>query len=187
MKIKGIFVIAGHSVGSPGALGYDGVYEYIRTRSLQKKVVEKLHKYPVDVMVDDENMSLFSVVDWINKNIIPGWIVIEFHFNNNFPGATGTEIFVSENSEPWLLEIANKMVDEISRAQGIPVRVPNPNRKYKFPKESARGQLAIIEKTKLNGKNAPVILSEICFLNNIDLPKYNEDKVADAIVRSLNL
>lgn len=187
MKIKGVFVIAGHSVKSPGALGYDGTYEHIRTTSLQRKIVEKLRNYAVGVMVDDETMPLSSVVSWVNKNVRAGWVIIDLHFNNNFPGATGTEIFVAENSEPWLLETAERMVEAISKAQGIRVRMFDSSRKYKFPKESARGQLAIIEKTILEGTNPPTLLPEICFLNNIDLPKYNEDKVAEAIVTSLNL
>jgi len=187
MKIKGVFVIAGHNKGLPGALGYDGTYEHVRTTDLQRKIVERLRNYAVGVMVDDETLPLSSVVSWINKNIKVGWIIIDLHFNNNFPGATGTEIFVAENSEPWLLETAERMVEALSKTQGIKIRVADSKRKYKFPKESAKGQLAIIEKTVLEDTNPPVLLPEICFLNNLDLPKYNADKVADAIVESLNL
>lgn len=187
MKIKGVFVIAGHSKSSPGALGYDGTYEHVRTTDLQRRIANKLRDYSVGVMVDDETMPLSSVVSWINKNIKNGWLIIDLHFNNNFPGATGTEIFVAENSEPWLLEIAERMVEAVAKAQGIRVRTADGGRKYKFPKESARGTLAIIEKTILEETNPPAILVEVCFLNNIDLPKYNPDKVAGAIVESLNL
>lgn len=187
MEIKGVFVIAGHSKSSPGALGYDGTYEHVRTTDLQRRIAERLRNYAVGVMVDDETMPLSSVVKWINKNVRAGWVIMDLHFNNNFPGATGTEIYIAENSEFWLTELAEHMVESISKAQGIRVRTSSGNRKYKFPKESARGQLAIIEKTILEDTNPPVLLPEICFLNNVDLPKYNPDRVADAIVESLNL
>lgn len=187
--MKRVYVIAGHSVGSPGAVEHDGTLEYENTVELQRKVEDLLLFYPVETVVDDPRQSLSEVIDMINGTIRKGDLVLDIHFNNNNPSATGTEVFVHKYASADTREIATKMVNAISGTLGIPVRRYVKSRDYKFPHESARGKLAIVENVDVDGEIANVVLIEVCFQNISDMGKYEprKDEVAEAIVKSLGL
>lgn len=181
---KKIFIIAGHSKSAPGAMGYDGITEHERTTKLQELVVQGIDNAQssfgtdMGVEVDDDGLSLSRVVNWINQESIPGSLGIDIHFNNNNPKATGTEIIVHPNTSAENKRRATWIVNNVSRVIDIPLRRRQSGRDYIFPSETYVGKLAIIEKIKI-----PMILLEVCFLNERDLTKYNgkEELVAHII------
>lgn len=175
-------IIAGHSLTRPGALGYDGVYEHTRTSALQTRVVDKVENYIaitgscMQILTDDENKNLSRVINLINTHATgPG---CDIHFNNNFEGATGIEAIVSKNASNETKRRVEFMVNEGSNILGIPVRRRVPSRDYIYPEETFLGRLAIIDQTKVE-----MIVFEVCFLNNIDLPKFKgkEQDIANLI------
>jgi N-acetylmuramoyl-L-alanine amidase len=174
-----LFVIAGHSKSSPGATAYNGVSEYVYTIELQREVIDLL-KGRFTTIVDGDEQGLTEIVKQINGNCGEEDLVIDLHFNNNNPKATGTEVFLSTKASINTRMIAGKMVRNISEALGIPVRRHMANRDYKYSEESARGKLAIIDNVKCES-----ILIEVCFLNKRDLEKYNVEQAAKAIADSL--
>lgn len=187
MIVKGIIVLAGHSTRHPGAIAHNGEHEHHYTRLVQQKVISLLKPYAVDVVTEDENMPLGKVIKWVNSKVKKGWIVIDIHFNNNNPAASGTEIFINQNSNQFTRKTASKMVNNLAAEQNLPLRRYMGNRDYKYPKESARGQLAVIERVLLDDSPVPVFLPEICFLNKHDMQNFNPITPARAIVGALEL
>lgn len=164
-----LFCIAGHDQEERGALAYNGVYEHHYTH-VQQGLIAGLH--PVieldgSIILDDASLKLSEVISKVNGNSRRGDYGIDLHFNNNNPRATGVEAFVHPSTTEVNRRIARQIVNEISGIINIPVRKHVARRDYKYPAESARGRLGIIERT-----NIPFILLETCFLNELDLPKY---------------
>lgn len=157
------FFIAGHNEKEQGAKAYNDVYEHHYTKELQWLVVQDYN----DVCVTDcEHLSLSETIGKINGNSSPGDIVLDFHFNNNNPKARGTEIFIYEHSKPDIRELASLMVSDAAKLLNTPLRRHIGERDYKYPVDIGR-RLAMIYDV-----NIPVILVEVCFLNEFDLPKY---------------
>ena len=182
-----VFVIAGHSVTSQGAKGYDGEMEYLKTKELQQAVVDELLGKAVEVITDRPEQTLREVVDFLNIVMQEGDLAIDIHFNNNNPSATGTEIFIHKDSPQFFREIAARVVNAVADAQGLKVRRYVRSRDYKYPHESARGTLALIDKVFVEDKPATVMLVEVCFMNQSDMEKYDKEKVAKALVKALEL
>ncbi|MFP4025760.1 MAG: N-acetylmuramoyl-L-alanine amidase [Thiohalospira sp.] len=187
MKELKLIVVAGHNTYEPGALGYDNVYEHTRTTSLQG-AIRKQHRIIEmhgSVIIDAQDLGLRLLINEINAMIQTNrkfrYYGIDLHFNNNFPGATGTEGFIHPNTSRTNKKIATSIINESSDIIGIPVRRYKANRDYKYPAESNVGTLGMIEKTQ-----CPFFLYEACFLNNVDLPKYlpKEVEIAEMIVEN---
>jgi len=166
-------VLAGHHEGSPGAVAYNGKTEYEYNTELQDRLLTG------DDVVTGYNGLLSHKISWVNQISKPRDMLLEIHFNHNHPTATGTEVFIHPLTTGKNKGVAIRMVNNISEAINIPIRRFRHSRDYKYPKESERGSLGIIEKTSI-----PAILIEVCFLNQIDLRKYDPEKVADAITES---
>ncbi len=170
-----IYLIAGHDTHRPGAIAHNGLTEHHYTTELQHSVTwinNRLH-----IKTDDESFRLTEVIEWINSNITQRDLVIDIHFNNNNPRATGTEVFIHPDAGQRTRHIATEMVQGISRIVDIPVRRHVSTRDYKYPAESHIGTLGIIERVLLEGvPAAPVILLEVCFLNQRDLARYEPQK-----------
>lgn len=168
-----VFVIAGHNQNSPGALGYDGIYEHERNVDLQRHVtgdlssVTCLQGTSMEILNDDDDKSNAAVRSWIDINRTPMSRGCDIHFNNNNPAATGTEIVISPHTSIENRRRAIWMANNLSRAMEIPLRRRDPRRDYIFPHETFVGRLPIIEDTAI-----PMILIEVCFLNDRDLPKF---------------
>lgn len=176
-----LYVIAGHTVESPGALAYNGRGEHSYTQEQQNLISAK---WPVmemegSAVLDNDSMSLSRVIEAVNGNSKRGDYGIDLHFNNNNPEATGVEIFVSPRTTQVNRKIATDIVNGVSGILKIPVRRWVGRRDYKYPTESPRGRLGIIEQTKI-----PIVLLETCFLNSHDLTRYEAKKndVAELII-----
>lgn len=187
MVVKGIICIAGHYLDRPGAKSYKGDYEHDYTTLVQREIHKELKKYAVEVLLDDEKKNLTQIVSWANVHIKPGWVIIDIHFNNNIPSASGTEVFIHDKSSVWVRRTASRMANNLSVDQGIPLRRYLHSRDYKYPQESFIGQLGIVERVLIDNAVAPVFLPEICFLNQRDLKNFNPSLVAKSIVKSLDL
>lgn len=170
-----IYVVAGHNERSQGAIGYDGVFEHVRTLSLQRNIVERLKGYAVEVHTDSEEDSLSEVARMANE-LAPTHI-LDLHFNNDNPAASGAEVFVDKRTTAWNRLLAGRMVRNVSERIGIPLRRIVGSRDYKYSDESYLGSLYLLERTA-----SPAILIEPCFLNEVDMAKYDEDIVAQAII-----
>lgn len=178
-----IYCIAGHCADEQGALAHNGVYEHYYTHEQQRLIASH---YPVielegSIVLDDESLSLKQVIDAVNGNSRRGDYGLDLHFNNNNPRASGVEAFVSPYTTEVNRRIAKIIVNEISNIINIPVRRYVARRDYKYPPESPRGRLGIIERTKI-----PFILLETCFLNTFDLPKYiaRKRQIAEMILQT---
>jgi len=180
-----IFITAGHSTKSPGALGYDGIVEHTRNTYLQKLIVEDKKSFisyegtSINTISDEDTQTLSQVISLINKNSTPKSRGLDIHFNNNNPAATGTEIIISPLTSEENKRRATFMVRNISNLLDLRIRRRADDRDYMYPEETPRGKLAIINNTKI-----PYILYEVCFLNNRDLPKYiGKEKEVATILR----
>jgi hypothetical protein len=184
------YLIAGHSQDSPGALSALGVFEHEYTKKLRDIISQKFMYSGISYYRDRDDLKLMQVIEWIRDTKDNAYF-IDIHFNDNNPKATGTEIFIHEKSSDETKKIAENIVNNISKVLDIPVRVAYADRKYKFPNESNRSTLGMIDKVLFDvPKNPkPVFLIEVCFLNEKDLKKYigKEDKVADAIINSFKI
>lgn len=178
------FIIAGHSVQTPGAISYLGTTEHFYTNELQDLVVSlagqnggiiRSQGSSMSFVEDSERMGNAQVRDFINSQSKPGDYGIDIHFNNNHPTATGTEVVIHPNTGPENRRRAAYMVNEISKVLKIPLRRRVPSRDWIFPSETFVGRIGIIEQTKI-----PMILLEVCFLNKRDLTKYLKQKMAVA-------
>lgn len=172
------FIIAGHSRISPGALAYDNIFEYLYTKELQELILQRKTNFAVCLegsdmqpVSDNENMLNSQVVNMINENAAPYSFGIDIHFNNNNPKATGTEIIVHPNTSQANKDRASYLVKAVADCLGLPVRRREASRDYIFPSETHVGTLPIIEKTKI-----PMMLLEVCFLNEGDMKKYKARK-----------
>lgn len=167
MKIP---IIAGHTRTAPGAIAYDGTTEHDLNVELQSMIVGGFNDSVIfqgssmQPITDDEHLCLRSVINLINGTRRAEY-GLDIHFNNNNPNASGVEAFVHPNTMINNRLRAQFLVDNISEILGIS------NRGVKAPSQSALGSLAIIEQTKI-----PMILLEVCFLNNRDLPLYRQKK-----------
>lgn len=181
MKPKTIYIIAGHSIKQPGALAATEKYEHEYTRRVQDKLASLFKQIDVEVFMDNDGDNLYNVIQWVNQTCKPGDRLLDIHFNNNNPEATGTEVFVFENTSQENKDIASNMVRAISKVSGLKIRRKKPERDYKFSHESNKGSLGILEKTK-----PASILIEICFLNyqDIDVFEAKFDDICKAIVSS---
>jgi len=181
-----IFVIAGHNERSQGALGYDGVYEHTRNVSLQRQVTLGLSSMSLsgtamEVKTEDEDKSNAEVRDMIRRYAKPHSRGMDIHFNNNFPGATGTEVVISPYTSENNRRRAEWTARNLSLVMGIPVR-RRADRDYIYPSETFVGRLPIIESTPI-----PMMLVEVCFQNDIDLPQYDEYRVSMVLRRAMLL
>ncbi len=175
-KAGKMIVIAGHSYHSPGALAYDGLYEHHYTLDLQHRI----RLMDNTIVMDCEWNSLTRVIRWVNGIAHLHSHLIDIHFNNNNPNASGTEVFVHPHTSRENKLRADRIAQQISKTLDIPLRRWSPGRDHKYPSESARGRLGIIERTKL-----PAILVEVCFLNSSDMQKYKgkETEVAKILMQ----
>lgn len=165
-----IYAIAGHSKSHPGAIAHDGTTEHFHTTDFQQVFLRKNKR--LNIRTDDESFSLSQVISHLNRRLATNDYVLDFHFNNNNPDATGTEVFIHENAPAHVRELASEIVTMISQTAGLKIRWYQPDRMYKYPAESAIGTLGIIEKLLINHSVAPVILIEFCFLNQRDMAQY---------------
>ena len=183
-----IYIIAGHSKSTPGATAYTGISEHTYTVELQSLVAkqikdcETLQGTSMDVITEDQIFSNYQVRQMINTYATAGSRGIDIHFNNNNPSATGTEVVVSRNTSNENKLRAENIARRISVLLNIPHRKRVQSRGYMYPDETFVGALAILDETKI-----PMILVEVCFLNENDLKKYeaNKKEVAKIIVEEM--
>jgi N-acetylmuramoyl-L-alanine amidase len=184
-RIK-IFIIAGHSVGAPGAIAWNGRTEHSYNVELQQMVAglltskELIPGLDIQVVTDDETKPLSEVIRWIELDPAEHKHVLDIHFNFDHPTARGCEIFIHPNTSDWNRQMAVRMINSISQELGTTIRRADPGRDYKFPSESAVQSLAI-----LRGK-FPAILVEPEFLSKRGLALYEPKKwqVANAIAHA---
>jgi N-acetylmuramoyl-L-alanine amidase len=185
---KKIYIIAGHSKPTPGATAYNNKSEHTYTTELQQLVADNiknsecLNGTSMNPITEKEFMSNYDVRQMINTYATSDSIGIDIHFNDNNPKATGTEVIVSEKTSMENMERAARIGNKVAKCLGIPLRKRVPQRDYIYPSETFVGKLAILDNTKI-----PMILLEVCFLNEKDLPKYesNKHKVAEIIAKEL--
>lgn len=194
MVVKGIYIIAGHSLRAKGAKAYNGMYEHHYTSLVQNELVKLCQAQNIPYKTDSEMMPLSQVVSWIDSDIKAGWHVLDIHFNYAHPTASGVEVFVDPYTTEQNKAIASRMVHNFEREFGYRIRRIESNRDYKYPAESARGQLAMFEGILLEQTKPPVILIECCFLNEKDLSIFDPKRAAQCILaayltpsRNLNL
>ena len=192
--LKGIYIIAGHSQRAKGAKAYNGLYEHHYTTLVQSEMIKLCQAQNIPCKTDSETMPLSQVVNWIDTTIEQDWHVLDIHFNYANPNATGVEVFVDPNTTEQNKAIASRMVHNFSKEFGYPIRRMESNRDYKYPAESARGQLAMFEGILIEQTKPPVILIECCFLNEQDLSIFDPKRAAQCILaayltpsRNLNL
>jgi len=172
-----LFIIAGHSKPTPGAIAYNGKTEHEYTTELQRLIVsgvkdcEVLQGTSMEVLTESEISSNYQVRQMINTYGVKGSRGIDIHFNNNNPKATGTEVIVSEKTSQENKLRASRIVKRISDCLGIRHRRRIAGQDYIHPKDTAVKVLPILDDTKI-----PMILIEVCFLNEHDLPKYEAKK-----------
>jgi len=185
MENPKLIVEAGHTPSRPGALSYkDDLYEHHFTSELQKRTLYKMHKKRMNTVgltgsamhfqSVEQNKNNTEVINLFNK-MPQGSRAISIHFNNNNPNATGIEVIIDPRTNEYNKKRTSYIVKSISEILNIPVRRRNNGRDWIYPNETYVGSIGIIERTTI-----PVILVEVCFLNEKDLAKYfgKEEEIA---------
>lgn len=185
MKNPRLIIEAGHTPSRPGALSYkDDLYEHDFTKDLQDRTLYKMNQKRMNTVglqgsamqfkQVDEGKNLSNVINLFNT-MPSGSRAISIHFNNNNPNATGIEVIIDPRTNEYNKKRASYIVKSISEILDIPVRRRSPGRDWIYPGETFIGKIGIVERTTI-----PVVLVEVCFLNERDLKKYigKEDSIA---------
>lgn len=163
MKIK-ILASAGHNLNDPGAVKGD-LKEYketIKDRDMFKFYLEALtfHRDDIEIIVDDDRDSLNTVYNKFNKLATKYDFLIDFHYNSAArDDVSGVEVFVADNARKASIELAEDVVNGISKMAKIR------NRGVKKESQSQHPRLLILH-TKANS-----ILIEMEFINNLKAMK----------------
>jgi N-acetylmuramoyl-L-alanine amidase len=170
------FAIAGHSDAQPGAQAWNSLFEHHYTSEMQELMgyQHRIEKLEGTVVFDARDLSLRQVITYIRDNYKPGDMVLDIHFNNNNPQATGTEILIDPRAGEKLRKIAAEIARGTSRITGLRLRQHVPQRVYKYPQDLGR-HLAMLH--DLAEAKIPAMIWEICFLNRQDMALYEPKKI----------
>jgi len=190
-----IYLVAGHNiVNQPGASSFiDDVQlrEEMLNIELRDLIRDSLVNNKIDVEIDDNTKTLNQVVNDLKSKVNTNDIVVDIHFNsssntNNNPPGKGTEVFIKNGENSFIIDLAEKVVNTMSDILGINKRkskfinLPTGVKlaKESYIEESALGSLIMFS------IEANVILIEVCFINNRDEMRIYEQKkyeLAEAI------
>lgn len=192
-----IYLVAGHSnlPNETGATYFDLIEKdlNIELRDIIKQILDN-NSIPNET--DNDDMSLQNVVNDLNSKVNENDIVVDIHFNsssntNNNPPGQGTEVFIKDGKDDFIITLAKKTVDTISDILGIkkrkgiynelPTGVKIKNESH--IETSTKGNLAMFN------INAKVILIEVCFINNrkeMDIYENKKYKLAEGIASILS-
>jgi len=198
-KDRKIYLVAGHNtVNQPGASSFiDGVElrEEVLNIELRNLIRDSLVNNNIDVEIDNDTKTLKQVVNDLNSKVQENDIVVDIHFNsssntNDNPPGNGTEVFIEDGTNSFIINLAEKVVNAIDNTLGIgkrksefrnlPTGVKLKSESY--IEASAKGSLIMFT------INANVILIEVCFINNpneITIYNKNKQKLAEAIAKVL--
>lgn len=169
-----IYLLAGHSLTDPGAIGVGGVKEADLTRRLRDSIVSHIQKAGYAVTIDNDAHNLSQVLAAINST--ESCVICDLHFNSATPQATGVEVIIPDRSTANERMIASLMVSSLANIMKIK------SRGVKSEKDTARKTLAVMREQGIN------LLPEFCFISNkTDLNAYlaNEDKIAEIMAKHL--
>ena len=164
---------AGHHDRDPGAVanGFTEMKEMDRFRNkLIKRLEQKGHKY-----ITDQNHETNSQYQSRIKPV-KGDVLLDMHLDAAGPNATGCGVFVHNNASAETLIAAQELVDNCSKAMGIP------NRGVRKESQTARGKIGIL------AKGGITVLIEFCFITNLgDMKAFhdNEDCLVEIVLEWL--
>lgn len=155
-----IFLIAGHSLLSPGATAQ--INETNETITLRDNIAYYLAQQQTHHLTDNDSMPLTQVITAINQQSGNHDIVIDLHFNAFNSHANGTEIYIHPDASSSTIKLAQNLLSTITTT------LKTRSRGIKRPSQSQHQTLAILSKT-----HCSAIIVEICFADNpSDAQKY---------------
>lgn len=167
IKDRKIYLVAGHNLNNQS-----GAVSFINGREIREEVLNielrdiiknNLKEQGIEVETDDDTKTLQEVINDLNNKVEEDDIVLDIHFNfNTSPSANGTEVFIKEDTNEFVIELGKNIINAIVKETGFTKRKGNSNLPtgIKLPSESNVGTLGILN-LKTN-----VILIEVCFISN---------------------
>src|SRR5690625_3244886 len=155
---KTIFIISGHYSLDSGALanGFKENEEAIKDRNELVKAVHFISP-STQVIIDDDNDNLATVIRKINAVGSPNDILLDIHYNSASVVATGVEAFINGKDDPENRRIAGRLVELSSKMLSLP------NRGVKLESSSQHPRLGILHTVVKRS-----ILLERGFINNVN-------------------
>jgi N-acetylmuramoyl-L-alanine amidase len=155
-----LFITAGHSHQSPGAIA-NGLMESMLTIELRNLITKECVALGAEVINDNDNDALITVISKIKNKIKPDDILIDIHFNAGPQQVSGVEAFYSKVATAQEKELAGYLCQVVSQVLGTNNRGP------KQEDQSQHNSLGILH---TGGKS---VLLEVCFVSNKDeIKKY---------------
>jgi N-acetylmuramoyl-L-alanine amidase len=181
MNLKEIILIAGHNLSDPGAK-HNGLNESDLTmefRELLKIALEfqmNDFKRNYKIKVDDDRLSLSTVINWLHSFGGEDRLIIDIHFNAFNKAANGTEVVIPNKYCKNEIGLGKTILNTIGDVSSIYKRRVIPESK------TARKSLGIMRPKGIN------ILIELCFMDNeSDMSKYqlHKNELAWEIARNI--
>ena len=176
--MKTVYLLAGHSMSDPGAIGVGGRKEADETIKLRNAIAEILKEDGVVVVIDNDRNNLAQVLKAIEST--EDDIVFDIHFNSNENGAAnGVECFVPNRYTSKEMTLARNIATNLSRIAPFKLRgLAGVTTEL----NSHRGSLGVMRE---NGTN---VLLEVCFISNqSDMNKYDAafNEIAEVIATNI--
>lgn len=151
-----LIITAGHHNADSGAvaLGKKESEETVKDRDLLKKAIHFINPN-VQVVIDDDNDKLSTVIRKINEIGSRNDILLDIHYNSASVVATGVEAFINGQDDPENRRIASRLVELSSKMLNLP------NRGVKLESSSQHPRLGILHTVVRRS-----ILLERGFINN---------------------
>lgn len=151
-----VFIASGHSntPGKDNGSTGNGYVEGFLTVEFRDLLVAQLKAIGVVPTTDPASNVLAETIQYFKALTNPNALLVDIHFNAGPSTATGVEVEVPDDSNPYERKVAGEIANEISRTFGIQ------NRGVKPESETARKRLGWM---RLIGNN---ILIELCFITN---------------------
>lgn len=167
--MKKLFTTAGHSHNQSGASA-TGLREERLTIEMRDLIVDQLRAWGYEVVTDNDNDSLSTVISKIKKEATSNDILLDIHFNASSSNAKGTECFVAANARGKSVRIAER-ISELTAGM-----LNTPNRGVKKENQSQHNRLGILHTA------ASSVLWEVEFITNKEfMDNYQEMKERLAI------
>lgn len=166
-----LIITSGHSYSQGGASA-NGLFEHELTIDFKHLLVKsiKTQDPSIEVIIDDDNDSLSTVIKKVGAVATPTDILVDIHFNAGPSFAKGTESFIKLEAGEREHHIAERLTELFSKM------LNTPNRGVKYENQSQHQRLGMLHTKAIS------ILVEIQFITHENsMEEYKEMKERLAI------
>lgn len=164
---------AGHHIKDPGAMA-NGFVEMHEMDRFRNKLILRAKQEGLNYTTDENWETNTQYQSRIKP--VKGDVLLDMHLDAAGPTASGCGVFVHDNASAQTLIAAQELVDNCSKAMGIP------NRGVRRESQTARGKIGILSKGGIT------VLIEFGFITNLrDMKAFhdNEDCLVEIVLEWL--